>query len=66
MQLKITGMTCGHCQSTVKQALESVEGVEEAHVDLESGLAKVEGNANVVMLIAVVEEEGYQASPVAR
>ena len=61
-QLKVTGMTCGHCQSAVKSALESVEGVQKAEVDLESGVARVEGNADASKLINAVEEEGYQAS----
>ncbi len=63
-ELKITGMTCDHCQSAVKNALESVSGVETATVDLEQGLARVEGQADTQALVAAVEEEGYQASPV--
>lgn len=55
-------MTCGHCQSAVKQALESVEGVEKAEVNLEQGTAQVVGSADTAKLIAAVEEEGYQAS----
>ena len=62
--LKVNGMTCGHCQGAVKQALESVEGVQRAEVDLRSGTAKVEGSADVSTLVAAVEEEGYQAFPV--
>jgi copper chaperone len=61
-QLKITGMTCGHCQSAVEGALESVAGVEAVRVDLDKGLAEVEGNADVSALVAAVEDEGYQAS----
>jgi len=62
MNLKIDGMTCDHCQRAVKKALESVEGVAEATVELESGLARVDGAADVKALIAAVEEEGYQAA----
>ena len=62
LQLKITGMTCSHCQAAVKGALEAVEGVEGATVDLESGIAQVEGPADLDALIAAVEEEGYQGS----
>lgn len=63
-QLKITGMTCGHCQQAVTEALESVDGVGAVRVDLERGSAEVEGNADVTALVAAVEEEGYQASAV--
>jgi copper chaperone len=61
-QLSIEGMTCSHCQSAVKQALERVEGVETAEVDLARGIATIQGEAVQASLIAAVEEEGYQAS----
>lgn len=65
-RLNITGMTCGHCQSAVKNALEGVDGVERADVDLASGIATVEGDADVNALVSAVEEEGYQAAPAAQ
>ena len=61
-KLAITGMTCMHCQQAVTSALESVEGVEKARVDLSHGTAEVEGNAESAALIAAVEDEGYQAT----
>ena len=63
-QLKVEGMTCGHCQSAVKSALEGVEGVRDAEVSLEEGVARVEGSADTAKLIAAIEEEGYRASAV--
>ena len=63
-QLKVEGMTCGHCQSSVKRALESVEGVQGAEVNLADGTARVEGDADPAKLVAAVQEEGYQASTV--
>ena len=60
--LTITGMTCGHCQKAVTEALESVEGVTKVDVNLESGMAKVEGSSSTSALISAVEEEGYSAS----
>jgi copper chaperone len=65
MELTIEGMTCGHCSAAVKQALESVDGVDEATVDLEAGRAVVRGDAEVGALVRAVEEEGYRAAPVA-
>ena len=61
-KLDIEGMTCGHCQSAVKSALESVQGVQSAEVDLRNEAAIVEGEADTDKLIAAVEEEGYKAS----
>ena len=62
--LDITGMTCKHCQRAVTNALEAVEGVQGATVDLAPGSARVEGNVDIRALIAAVEGEGYQATPV--
>ncbi len=39
--LKIEGMMCGHCEATVKKALEAIDGVESAVVSHERGTAVV-------------------------
>jgi copper chaperone len=59
--LIISGMSCQHCVRAVSQALESVAGVEAIAVDLESGRALVDGNADVDALIAAVVAAGYAA-----
>lgn len=41
--LHVSGMTCSHCASSVKAALESVDAVDEAVVDLGSGIVRVQG-----------------------
>lgn len=60
-QLKITGMTCGHCLMSARKALSAVPGVRTVSIDLPSGLAEVEGEAPLAALVAAVEEEGYAA-----
>ncbi len=64
-ELKIEGMTCSHCSAAVKRALEGVEGVTAADVDLQAGRASVQGSAPVTELVAAVAEEGYTAAPAA-
>lgn len=59
--LKITGMTCGHCVRSVTGALKTVPGVTSAEVDLKAGSATVEGAADPAALVSAVVEEGYQA-----
>ena len=62
IRLKITGMTCGHCEQSVNKALAAVPGVERVvEVDRETQQALVEGHADVAALIAAVAAEGYQA-----
>ncbi|MDH4199698.1 MAG: heavy-metal-associated domain-containing protein [Spirochaetia bacterium] len=64
-KLSIEGMTCNHCVMRVTKALQSVEGVQSAHVDLNSKSAVVEldGEKTAVgKLIEAVKSAGYQAS----
>lgn len=60
--LKIEGMMCGHCEATVKKALEELPQVASADVSHESGTAKVTLNADISddALKAVVEAKGYK------
>lgn len=63
-KLKVTGMTCGHCQKTVEQALKSVTGVYSAVVDLLDGEAEIDFDDDTVTpgaLVAAVEKAGYRA-----
>lgn len=62
-KLEISGMSCGHCVSHVKSALEGVAGVSQADVSLENHEADVTLSDQVpeADLIAAVEAAGYQA-----
>jgi copper chaperone len=65
--LKIKGMSCGHCVHTVKSALEAVDGVEEARVDLRGARAVVDFDDDLttpVDLARAVTAEGYPAEEV--
>lgn len=63
IQLNVSGMTCGHCETAVAKALKEIEGVQSVQVDLKNGTAKIEGNnVNTENLIAAVIDEGYGAS----
>ena len=42
-QLKVSGMTCGHCKDSVIKIVMACEGVLAVHVDLESGLVDISG-----------------------
>ncbi|WP_366557097.1 heavy metal-associated domain-containing protein [Desulfosporosinus sp. BICA1-9] len=58
--LKIEGMTCGHCKSSVEKALLKVPGVTQAEVDLAHKQAVVIGTADRSMLVKVVDDAGYK------
>ncbi|MDZ7814861.1 MAG: SO_0444 family Cu/Zn efflux transporter [Planctomycetota bacterium] len=59
MDLNVRGMTCEHCVKAVTRAIEKVDGVKSVRVDLESGIASVEGNPEVEKITKNVEELGY-------
>lgn len=62
-ELKIEGMSCAMCVGHVTRALAEVPGVKATNVDLEGGKASVQHDgADLAMMIAAVEEEGYTAS----
>ena len=62
--LHVEGMMCQNCVKHVKKALEGVEGVTAANVDLDAKSAVVELSTDVPddALIAAVVEEGYEAT----
>jgi copper chaperone CopZ len=62
-ELRIEGMTCGHCVRSVTKALSEVPGVSLAQVDLDVGTATIEHDGSVTesSLIAAVQEDGYVA-----
>ena len=64
--MKIEGMMCGHCEATVKKALEGLEGVASAEVSHEAGTAVVELTADVAddVLKKTVEDKDYKVTAV--
>ena len=65
--LRIEGMMCGHCEATVKKALEAVAGVESADVSHTAGTAVVTLSGDVAdsVLKAAVEAKDYKVVSVA-
>ncbi len=62
--LDIEGMTCASCVSKVEQALRSVDGVDEAAVNLATRTATVRsGIGELDPLVTAVESAGYGARP---
>jgi copper chaperone CopZ len=56
-------MKCGGCVATVQKALEGLHGCDKAGVDLESGVAEVEGTVDREQLMTVLAGLGYPGSP---
>lgn len=64
MTTKITvkGMTCDHCEQSVEDAIQSVEGVESVSVDRITETATVKGAVDADSLVDAVDDAGYEAS----
>jgi copper chaperone len=39
----VSGMSCGHCETSVREEVGEITGVEEISVDLESGVLTISG-----------------------
>lgn len=63
--IDVKGMTCGHCEKAVKDALESLAGVSAVTVDLDAGNVDVtfeEAKTNVATLKEAIEDQGYEVA----
>lgn len=66
VRLKVDGMTCAGCVSSVERALYKAQGVQSAMVSLAGGSALVKGDAlDAEALVSSVREAGFKASPAA-
>ncbi len=63
--LMVEGMTCGHCEKAVKEALKELQGVSDVSVDLTSGRVIVKGEGLEDNKIKeAVDEAGYQVASI--
>lgn len=60
--ITVEGMSCEHCEQTVEEALENVDGVTTATADREADSATIEGSAEPAALVSAVTDAGYDAA----
>ena len=48
MIIKVSGMVCGGCENRVKNAVKSIEGVEDVTADHTSGVVTIKANEDVL------------------
>ena len=65
--IEIEGMMCGHCEATVKKALEALDGVSAAEVSHTAGTAVVTLDKPVddTVLKKAVEDKDYTVTGIA-
>ena len=62
--ITVSGMTCGHCVSSVKGELGKLDGVTNVDVELRSGSVTITSDAPVELdaVKAAVDEAGYEVT----
>lgn len=63
---QVTGMTCSHCEMSVREEVSEIAGVEAVEVSAERGSLTVtaQGDIDDAQVLAAVSEAGYTAVPV--
>jgi copper chaperone len=64
IELRVEGMTCGHCVSAVTRAVKAVDPEANVQVDLGTGKVRVDGRSTVEALGKAIAEAGYPVAPV--
>jgi copper chaperone len=63
VQFEVTGMSCGHCVKSVKDAVESVGGVTVESVRIGSvAVALDETRTSVGQVVDAIADAGYEAT----
>ncbi|CAM3568014.1 MULTISPECIES: heavy-metal-associated domain-containing protein [Micrococcales] len=62
-EYQVTGMTCGHCEMSVREEVSGIPGVEDVEVSAQTGKLVVSGSGEIddAKVLAAVEEAGYTA-----
>lgn len=57
--IEVVNIKCGGCASSIERALNSIEGVKQVQVDINTQKISVEGKADKGELVAVLHKLGY-------
>ncbi|MFB9309740.1 copper chaperone CopZ [Agromyces hippuratus] len=62
-EYQVTGMTCGHCEMSIREEVGQIPGVHDISVSAQTGRLAVTGSDTVddAQVLAAVEEAGYSA-----
>jgi copper chaperone len=61
----VQGMTCGHCDRAVTDAIRHIDSGAQVDVDLAAGTVRIDSQATTEQLAKAIRLEGYQAQPLA-
>jgi len=58
----VQGMTCGHCERAVTQAVQSVDPQAQVKIDRPAGKVEVQSTQPREAIARAIAEEGYEVS----
>lgn len=63
VEYQVTGMTCGHCETSIREEVGEIAGVEGIEVSAQTGrlVVTAAGELDDQAVFAAVEEAGYSA-----
>ncbi|WP_061942631.1 heavy-metal-associated domain-containing protein [Brevibacterium ravenspurgense] len=62
-EYQVTGMTCGHCEMSIREEVSEIAGVEDIQVSAQTGklVVTAAGVLDDARVLAAVAEAGYSA-----
>lgn len=60
---QVTGMTCGHCEMSIREEVGTIAGVQDIEVSAQTGrlVITAEQELDDAVVLAAVDEAGYSA-----
>lgn len=58
----VTGMTCGHCEKAVKQAILALDPAAQIKIDRNQNRVEIDSQVPAETLASAISEEGYPAT----
>ena len=59
---EVQGMTCGHCERSVTNAIQGVDAQAQIKIDRSTNRVEVDSSASREALSAAIAEEGYKVA----
>ena len=61
--LTVSGMSCGHCERAITQALQQLDPQAKVHIDRLRSSVQIDSSQPRDRLVQAITEEGYTVAP---
>ena len=61
--LTVSGMSCGHCERAITQALQQLDPQAKVHIDRLRSSVQIDSSQPRDRLVQAITEEGYAVAP---